>query len=252
MYRKLAVLIAFSAITLFLLAFSLTPQGAQAGSPNRHGKSKIGLPLVDGLILESAASRKSHNGTPYDIDMPINATLSGSNSGIESRLGLCAVERIEASNNTGQDYARQVLGGVSGGCFLIVLTFNNTVTAADDAEVTAHNPLGGTGIAETPTFVGNEMRVPLTGVSNAQVLTLSVTNVTDGTNPPISFDVNIGFLIGDTTSNRTVNSSDISQTKSLSGTAPTSTTARVDVIESGQIDATDISAVKAASGTAVP
>ena len=141
-----------------------------------------------------------------------------------------------------------------GGDFLIVLTFNSTignVTGVASATVTAHNPAGGSGTAGEPFFDFTTVFVPLSGVTNAQVLTLHVENVTDG-NDTIDVDVNIGFLIGDTTGNRTVNSSDISQTKAASGAVINPINARIDVTVDGIFNATDISVVKAASGTAVP
>jgi hypothetical protein len=238
MYRKFTLMIAFSAALLLLIVFSLTPHAAQATSRHaRQGKSKIGSPSGITIVLESAASRKRHGETlgsdrVFDIDMPLGAGLNDGNSGIECRAG--------GDRNGG-----------GAGDYLIVLTFNTAVTEADSVSVTAHNPATAGGSAGTPTFDSTEMSVPLSGVTNEQVLTLSVTNVSDGTNPPISFDVNIGFLIGDTTDTRTVNASDISQTKA-SGAAVDSTNFRNDITHNDAINSSDISAAKAASGTAAP
>jgi hypothetical protein len=238
MYRKLTLLIAFSAIPLFLIVFSLAPRAAQATSRNRpqDGQSKIELPSgVPSLALQSAASRKDHGSGIFDIDMPLSATLNGSDSGIETRLG----------------------GDVNGllpGEYIIVLTFNNSITGAGTATVTDHNPTGAGGVAGTAAIgtPDTEVIVPLSGVDNEQVLTLHLEDVTDGTDT-IDVDVNIGFLIGDTTNTRTVNASDVSQTKSFSGTAvTTSALARIDVNVSGIINASDTVVVKASSGTAAP
>ena len=54
---------------------------------------------------------------------------------------------------------------------------------------------------------------------------------------------------GDTTGNRIVNSSDIGETKAVSGTVAAS---RNDVTVNGVINASDISLVKSKSGTALP
>ena len=64
--------------------------------------------------------------------------------------------------------------------------------------------------------------------------------------------MNVGFLIGDTTSNGHVNSSDISQTQSQSGVPVTGANFREDVIAEGMINSTDIQDVQAHSGTALP
>jgi Dockerin type I domain len=57
-------------------------------------------------------------------------------------------------------------------------------------------------------------------------------------------------LLGDTTSNAAVNSSDISQTKAQSGTATSQSNFRTDVTINGVVNSSDISTVKSKSGTA--
>jgi hypothetical protein len=241
MYRKLIFCIAFSAISLFLIIFSLTPQAAQATGQNRRapqGKSRFGLPSGTLFQVTSAASRKRH-GTPltgpeFDIDMPLAATITSGTSGIETRLG------GDADGGTTGDYK-------------IVLTFNNSVTGAGTASVPDHNPVsaGGTPGTATVGTPDTEVIVPLTGVDNEQVLTLHLENVTDGVDT-IDVDVNIGFLIGDTTNSRSVNSGDIAQTKAASGSVINSANARIDINMSGSFSSADVAAVKASSGTGAP
>ena len=64
--------------------------------------------------------------------------------------------------------------------------------------------------------------------------------------------VEMGILVGDTTANGTVNSSDISQTQSQSGQSPTLNNFREDVTVSGLINSSDISLVQSQSGMALP
>jgi hypothetical protein len=59
-------------------------------------------------------------------------------------------------------------------------------------------------------------------------------------------------LEGDTTGNRAVNSSDISQTQSQSGQLVTATNFREDVTVNGLINSSDIAVVQSRSGTALP
>ena len=59
-------------------------------------------------------------------------------------------------------------------------------------------------------------------------------------------------LLGDTTGNAVVNSSDISQTQSRSGHPVTSSNFREDVTVNGQINSSDISLVQSKSGTGLP
>jgi hypothetical protein len=171
-------------------------------------------------------------GTNFNINMPLTATLVSGTSGVEDRQG---------GDSDG--------GGA--GEFKIVLTFNNPVTGGT-ASVNAHNPGGAGGSAGAVSFSGNEMIIPLTGVTNAQVLTVTASCVTDGTNVIPSVDVNVGFLLGDTTGNRSTNSSDVSQTKAQSGTVAGAGNFRTDVTHSGAINSSDVASVKATSGTAVP
>ena len=62
----------------------------------------------------------------------------------------------------------------------------------------------------------------------------------------------MGILEGDTTGNGSVNSSDISQTKSQSGQTVSQTNFRTDVTTNNSINSSDISLVKSRSGTALP
>ena len=55
--------------------------------------------------------------------------------------------------------------------------------------------------------------------------------------------------MGDTNGNGVVNASDVSQTKSQSGQAVTSSNFRTDVAVNGTINASDIALVKSRSGT---
>lgn len=62
----------------------------------------------------------------------------------------------------------------------------------------------------------------------------------------------MSVLLGDTTANKAVNSSDISQTKLQSGTAATAGNFRTDVNVNGVVNSSDVSTVKLKSGTALP
>jgi hypothetical protein len=164
----------------------------------------------------SAVSRKIHGGAgTFDIALP----LSGS-PGVECR--------------------------VSGGNHTVVVTFANPVTVAS-ASVSL-----GTGSVGSFTGSGtSQITVNLTGVTNAQVIGVTLGNVNDGT---VSGDVTIpmGVLAGDTNGNAAVSSSDISQTKAQSGQTANASNFRSDVNVNGSITSSDISLVKSASGTSLP
>jgi hypothetical protein len=93
--------------------------------------------------------------------------------------------------------------------------------------------------------------VNLTGVTNAQRITLTLAGVNNGTT---TFDVAVpmGVLVGDTNGNGAVSASDIGQTKAQSGQTATGANFRTDVNVSGAITAADIGLVKSKSGTTLP
>jgi hypothetical protein len=62
----------------------------------------------------------------------------------------------------------------------------------------------------------------------------------------------MGVLAGDTNADRSVNSADITQTKSQSGQAVTGSNFREDLNVDGSINSADITLVKSKSGTGLP
>lgn len=93
----------------------------------------------------------------------------------------------------------------------------------------------------------------LAGVTNAQYLTVRLTNVHDSAgNGSNAVSASMGVLIGDTNGDDFVNSADISQTKSQSGQTVGESNFREDVNTDGFINSADISSVKSKSGTALP
>jgi glucose/arabinose dehydrogenase len=171
-------------------------------------------------MLVSAASRRIHGSTAFDVDLP----LSGP-SGIECRSG-----------------------GPNGN-YTIVFKFAVPVSSVAAASAA-------TGSVSSRMIDSNDARnyiVNVTGLPNGQYATITLTNVVDvAGNTSSSVAATIGVLIGDTNGDGLVNSADISQTKSQSGSAITSSNYREDVTVDGLINSADISLVKAASGTALP
>ena len=173
------------------------------------------------LSFASAVSRKTHGagGPTFDINLP----LSGQ-PGVECRTG-----------------------GANGD-HTIVLTFSNNLVSGN-AAVTAG--VGAT--TGSPTFSGNTMTVNLTGVTDIQQVTVTLSNVTDVfaqtmPNTPVSMNV----LLGDTNGNKTVNGSDVAQTKASSGATLDATNFRADVNISGGTNGSDVAQVKANAGHTVP
>jgi hypothetical protein len=178
--------------------------------------------------LTSVVSRMTH-GTAgmFDLNLPLTGTR-----GVECRSG-----------------------GANGN-YTIVFTFANNLTSVNQATVTT-----GTGTVSS-TVLGpnaglnlgaNQFEVNLTGVTNAQYLVVSLVNAKDSTGAIGNIvGPQMGVLVGDTTANGVVNSSDIAQTQSQSGQPVTASNFREDVTVNGSINSSDIALVQSESGTGLP
>ncbi|MEP6821338.1 MAG: hypothetical protein ABI946_03210 [Chthoniobacterales bacterium] len=164
-----------------------------------------------------AVSAKTHGSAGvFDIDLPLTG-----NPGIECRTG-----------GTNGDHQ-------------IIVTFPAPVTIMS-AMVSS-----GTGSVSSTTVNGSQVVVNLTGVANAQAITVTLVGVAMGSsfgNVSVPMDV----LLGDVTLNRSVNGSDVSQAKSNSGQTTTEANFRNDVTANGAINSSDVGTIKQQSGTFIP
>ena len=97
------------------------------------------------------------------------------------------------------------------------------------------------------------MTVNLTGVADIQKITVALDAVRDAFGQTLpNRSVSVNMLSGDTTGNKTVNASDVAQTKVQSGAAVTASNFRTDVTVNGVINASDVNLVKSRSGSALP
>src|SRR5205823_4826049 len=134
--------------------------------------------------------------------------------------------------------------------YTLVLTFATSLTNVASASVTSG--IGSVDSAQIESNDAHNLVVSLTGVADAQTITIQLSNISDvDGNFTSSFSVSMGVLIGDTTGNGTVNSSDIAQTQSQSGEPVTSANFREDVTANGAINSSDITIVQSKSGTAL-
>jgi len=165
-------------------------------------------------VAQSAFSRKVHGGAST-FDIPL--ALAG-NVGVECR---------------------------SGPAHQMIINFANPVT------VGSATVISGTGSVGSFSLSGSQVTVDLTGVANAQRITVRLGNVDDGTNIG-DVDVSMGVLAGDVNGNSAVNASDVSLTKSQVGQAVSGSNFREDVNANGVINSVDVAQVKANVGTALP
>ena len=175
------------------------------------------------LELQTVVSSKLHGSTVCTLLLPLTGE-----PGVECRTG-----------GANKDHS-------------LVFTFNSPVVAANAVATSSLGPGNGT-VSGSPTFSNNRMTVNLTGVTDQQKITVTVNNIigANGTTlPPVSVSMNV--LLGDTSGNKTVNSTDVSQTKLQSGAVFSAANCRNDVNVNGTINATDVSQVKLNTGHGVP
>ena len=167
--------------------------------------------------LASVVSRKVHGSAgTFDINLPLTGPR-----GIECRSP-------GATGTPGIDYK-------------LVFSFVNNVSNCGTASIGS--------LSSGPN--SNQCTVNLTGVPNAQYLTVTLNPVSTVCNTG-SVSGTMGVLLGDTTGDGSVNSADISQTKSRSGQVVGGGNFRSDVTVDGSLNSADISFVKSKSGTALP
>ena len=197
---------------------------ADPGAPwqTRIGSFKFPTCVASPVQIASVVSRKVHgNAGTFDINLPTTG-----NPGSECRSG-----------------------GANGN-FTVVFTFVNILTNVAEAKVTSGTAtISGSGIGNNP----HEYIVTLTGVANAQTITVSLTNVYDAAgNSSSAVSAPMSVLLGDTTANKSVNSSDVAQTQAQSGQVVSVSNFREDVTVNGSINSSDVAIVQQQSGTALP
>jgi trimeric autotransporter adhesin len=188
-----------------------------------------GIKAVTPVQLVSAVSRKVHGSSgTFDILLRGQDPPPPGNLSIECRSG-----------------------GANGN-YTLVFSFANPLTSVDFATVssgTGSAPSGAIDSSDAHNYVVN-----LTGVANAQYITVSLTNVADSVgNFSSAVSASMGVLLGDVNGNGRTDNGDAIVVRNLSGTVPTDTsTARADVNCSGRIDNGDAIVIRNNSGNALP
>jgi hypothetical protein len=197
-------------------------QGNWVTAPNPSAFYSTEIAAHKGFIesvvmqLTSVVSRKIHGSAgTFDVDLP-----EAGKAGIECRSG--------GANN---DYT-------------FVFTFANNVMVQNATVSTGAGRVTGFSVA------GNTVTANLTEVVNAQRIVVTLVGVNDGTNTS-DVQATMDVLVGDTTANGAVNSSDIAQTQSQSGQPVTAANFREDVTVNGLINSSDVALVQSNSGTAL-
>jgi hypothetical protein len=191
--------------------------------------STVELLTASAPTVTSAVSRKTHGGAgSFDIAMPLTGP-----SGVEDRT----------------------TGGTNDYTLVVTFSGNVTVTGSPQAQVTSGTGCVGTGgvCSGNVSVSGVVVTVPLTNITNAQVINVRLFGVNGAADAPATdFDFPMGFLIGDDNANRTVNAADIALCKSQLGQTVTAANFRSDMNANGAINAADVALIKGHSGTSIP
>jgi len=165
--------------------------------------------------LRGVASRKVHaSAGSFAIDLPLVG-----NPAIECRSG-----------GTSGDYT-------------LVFSFANTLSSVGGVSVT--NGTGSVNDASTDSSDAHNYVVNLTGVTNAQYITVSLSNVTDSAgNFSSAMSAQMGVLIGDVNASGVVTSGDTNLCKAQALQPVTSANFRNDVNASGSITTGDVNIIK--------
>ena len=177
-----------------------------------------------GPPLTAVVSRKVHGagGGTFDINLPLTGT-----PGIECRSG-------GATND-----------------YKLVFSFANNLTSVTSASVT-----GGTGSVSS-SVIGpnpNQYTVNLTGVTNAQYVTVALAGVHDASGGNFGVAQQMAVLVGDVNGSGRVDGSDVSliRQQNFQPLTQNPPTFREDVNVSGRIDGTDVSIARQQNFTVLP
>ena len=178
--------------------------------------------------LVSVVSRKVHGSAgTFDVDLPLTGP-----AGIECR-------------NVG------ALPGGATGDYQLVFSFANSLTSVSGASVTS-----GTATVSSNTTDSTDAHqyiVNLTGVTNAQVITVGLTNVTDSAGDNSSaVSATMGVLLGDVNASGRVDSGDVSLVRQQTLQPITTSNFREDINASGRIDSGDVSIARQQTLTSLP
>jgi hypothetical protein len=137
--------------------------------------------------------------------------------------------------------------------YQVIFTFGYPLSSVGNVRVTSG----------TATLVGSASGIDqqdarnyiatLSGVPNAQTITVTLDNVQDtagGSSSAVSVDM--GVLLGDVNGDGSVNSGDATLTRSASGQIATGTNFRADVNRDGTINSGDATIVRGRSGQSLP
>jgi hypothetical protein len=205
-----------------------------SNKPPQAGQATVGFFKTGSPIMTGIQSPTADPCNPLSITNVVSHKVHGSAGAFDINLPLSGEPGLESRN--------------TGGNHTFIFSFSNNIMSGN-ATVTS-----GTGNVTSPPIVsGNTMTVELSGVTDVQQIAVTASNVMDTfgqTLPDTAVTANI--LAGDTTANKSVNSSDVIMTKQRVGAVIDATNFRTDVNASGTVNASDVTMVKGLVGDSLP
>jgi hypothetical protein len=135
--------------------------------------------------------------------------------------------------------------------YTVVFTFTNPLTSVDGTSLT-----NGAGSVSSSAIDDNDKHqyvVNLTGVTNAQVITIVLANVSDSAgNNSGGISASMAVLLGDVDGNKVVSNTDMASVKAQVAAAVDASNFCNDVNANGVISNTDVAATKAQVGATLP
>lgn len=206
-----------------------------------------GLPQNGTVLAGNRGFRATYSGGSTGRDFVLTVLPPPPVSSVVSRMTHGGSGTFDVDLTTGNGVECRSSSSLGAGNYSVVFTFANSLVSVGRASVSS-----GTGSVSSTTMSANQYTVNLTGVTNAQVTTVTLTSAVDSQNNAGDISVPMGVLIADTNANRSVNAGDVSQTKARIGQTLNATNFRSDVNASGGINAGDVSVVKSNLGTGLP
>jgi hypothetical protein len=226
-----------------------TPTISHTYQSNGHFEARLTVTDTHGAASSNLAN------VEIEIELPLDRVVSEKTHGSAGTFDVILFDPSVYPNGNGDIECR-----AEGSGYTVIYSFGSEFTVTGQASSTPTINNGGTVASHGPGPAYNQYQIHFnTGVTNAQhhTITLNGVPVTNGdkSNAPATINnavAELSLLVGDTSGNGLVNSTDISQTQAQSGQPVTGSNFRTDVNANGFINSTDVSIVQSKSGTGLP
>jgi PKD repeat protein len=201
------------------------------------------------LVVTDSRGKQSANTATFllEVEPPVSAVVSrkthGSAGTFDVNFPLTGTRGVECR-------APGQLPGGAIGDYQLVFSFAHNLTSVGGASVTTGTGSVGTSMIDSSD--SHNYIVNLTGVANAQYITVAVSNAHDVAGANFGVAQQMGVLIGDVDASGRVDSTDVFKVRQQSLQNANSSNFRTDVDASGRIDSTDVFKTRQNSLTALP